>query len=78
MVAVGQAYEDIIGYVKAGVAVPVRSVGDVRAFMAAPVAPSPAARARFLEIHYRRGDAIGRIAKAITEMAPRAPLEAEA
>ena len=78
MVAVGQAYEDIIGYVEAGVAVPVRSVDDVRAFMAAPVAPSPAARARFLEIHYRRGDAIGRIAKAITELAPRAPLEAEA
>jgi len=78
MVAVGQAYEDIIGYVEAGVAVPVRTVDDVRAFMAAPVAPSAAARARFLEIHYRRGDAIGRIARAITDMAPRARWEAEA
>ena len=70
MVAVGQAYADIIGYVAAGVAVPVRSVDDVRAFMAAPLAPAPTDRARFLEVHYRRGDAIGRIATAITDMMP--------
>ncbi len=52
MVAVGQAYADIIGYVEAGVAVPVRSVDDVRAFMADPRPPAPLDRARFLDDHY--------------------------
>ena len=67
MVAVGQAYADTIGYVEAGVAVPVRTVDDVRAFMADPRPATPEDRARFIEQHYRRGDATGRIAAAITE-----------
>ena len=76
MVATGQAYADVIDYVEAGVAVPVRSVDEVRAFMAMPIAASPADRARFLEVHYRRGDAIGRIATAIIELAEHARREA--
>lgn len=67
MIAVGQAYGDIIGYVDAGVAVPVRSVDDVRAFMADPRPPSREDRDRFLDQHYRRGDATSRIAAAITD-----------
>ena len=67
MVAVGQAYGDIIGYVEAGVAVPVRTVDDVRAFMADPRRASPADRAAFVDQHYLRGDATGRIAGAIAE-----------
>ena len=65
MIAVGQAYADILGYVDARVAVPVRSVDDVRAFMRAPRPPEREDRARFLEQHYRRGDATGRIVAAI-------------
>lgn len=66
MIAVGQAYSDLLGYVPAGVAVPVRSVDDVRAFMADPRPPTTEDRARFLDEHYRRGDPTGAIAAAIT------------
>lgn len=66
MVAVGPAWSDIIGYAEAGVATPVRTVDDVRDFMQDPKPPKPEDRARFLEAHYRSGDAVGRIAAAIT------------
>jgi hypothetical protein len=69
MIAVGPAWSDIIGYVEAGVATPVRTADDVRAFMQMPRAPKPADRARFLKAHYRSGDATGRIAAAITAAA---------
>jgi hypothetical protein len=65
MIAVGQAWADIIGYVDAGVAVPVASVDDVRAFMGDPRPPSPEARERFLAAHSLGGDAVGRISDAI-------------
>jgi len=65
MVAVGQAWADVIGYVDAGVATPVRTVEDVRAFMADPKAASPDDRERFLAAHYRPGDSVGRIAEAV-------------
>jgi hypothetical protein len=78
MIAVGQAYADIIGYVKAGVAVPVRTVDEVRAFMADPRLASLADRARFLDQHYRSGDAIARIAAAIEDLVPRARADAQA
>ena len=66
MIAVGQAYADLLGYVAAGVAVPVRSVDDVRAFMADPRPPTAEDRTRFLDRHYRRGDPTSAIAAAIT------------
>jgi hypothetical protein len=78
MVAVGQAYADIIGYVDAGVAVPVRTVDDVRAFMADPRRPSPADRAAFIDRHYLRGDATGLIATAITDRITRPAAEVKA
>jgi hypothetical protein len=62
MIAVGQAHADALDYVAAGVATPVTSVEDVLAFMANPQPPDPAARQRFLDAHYRPGDAIGRLA----------------
>ena len=68
MIAVGQAYADAIGYVPDGVAVPVATVDDVRAFMADPRPPTREARARFVEEHYRGGDATQRIATAITDL----------
>jgi hypothetical protein len=78
MVAVGQAYGDIIGYVDAGVAVPVRTFDEVRAFMADPRPPSPEDRLAFLDQHYRRGDASGRIATAITDRIVRPAAEVNA
>lgn len=65
MIAVGVAYNDHIGYEVARVASPVRSVEDVRAFMADPRLPDPDDRARFLDAHFERGDATGRIASAL-------------
>jgi hypothetical protein len=71
MIAVGQAWADVIGYVDAGVAAPVRSVDDVREFMTDPRPADPAARDRFLDSHYRAGDAAARIAEAIERIAAR-------
>ncbi|MFI5254870.1 MAG: hypothetical protein ACHQ15_05380 [Candidatus Limnocylindrales bacterium] len=71
MIAVGQAWSDPLGHVEAGVAVPVRSVDEVRAFMDAPQPPSPEARSAFLEAHYRSGDAVARIATTIERVASR-------
>jgi len=71
MIAVGQAWADVIGYVPAGVAAPVRSIDDVRAFMADPRPPEPEAREAFLQAHAIEGDAVGRIVTAIREAAAR-------
>jgi hypothetical protein len=68
MIAVGQALEDLIGYVDAGVAVPVRGVEDVRAFTSDPKPAATEARARFVAAHYAEGDAVERIATAILEV----------
>ena len=62
MIAVAQAYADPLGHVAAGVAVPVRSVDDVRTFMADPRLPTDADREQFLGRHFEPGDAAGRIA----------------
>ena len=67
MIAVGAAFNDHIGYEAARVATPVRTVDDVRAFMADPGPPDPDDRARFLAAHFRPGDATGRIATAVRE-----------
>jgi hypothetical protein len=67
MIAMGQAWEDIIGYVQAGVARPVYDVADVRRFMQAPVRADPEDRDRFLDAHYMAGDAAERITTAIVD-----------
>lgn len=61
LVAVGEAYSDVLGYVAAGVAHPVQTVDDVRRALADPVPPDPAARAAFLAQHFRPGKASARI-----------------
>jgi hypothetical protein len=73
MIVVGQAQADLLGYVEAGVAAPVRSVEDVRAFMADPRPPADDARRRFIEAHFVAGDASGRIADLVRSaiVAPR-------
>jgi hypothetical protein len=67
MIAMGQAWEDIIGYVEAGVARPVYDVADVRRFMQAPIRADPEHRDRFLDAHYMAGDAAERITTAIVD-----------
>ena len=69
MVAIGQAWSDLLGYVAAGVAQPVASVDDVRAFMRDPRPASPEARAAFLREHYEPGDGAERIADAVIHLA---------
>jgi hypothetical protein len=69
MIAVGQAWADVLDFVAAGVATPVRSVDDVRAFMTDPRPATAEDRDRFLEAHYRTGDAASRIAEAIGRVA---------
>ncbi len=69
LLAVGQAYADMLGYVPAGVATPVRDVDDVRAALQAGVTLDPEARRRFLADHYELGDATGRIVAALRSVA---------
>ncbi len=69
MVAVGQAWSDLLGYAAAGVAQPVASVDDVRAFMLDPQPASPEARAAFLREHYEPGDGAERVADAVIRLA---------
>ena len=65
MIVVGQAFADLLGYVASGVAVPVRTAADVRAFMRDPKPPTPADRERFISEHYLAGDAVARIAETV-------------
>lgn len=66
MLVTGSAHADPIGYVRAGVAVPVRSAAEVRAFVTDPRAPDPAARKAFLEAHFLSGDASMRLADVVS------------
>ena len=72
LIALTDAHADILGYVEAGVARPVRHIDDVRAELAAPTAPTAAARTAFLERHFRPGPAGPRIASSIAATVPAA------
>lgn len=65
LIAMTDARADILGYVEAGVAVPVRSREDVLAALASPTRPSAEARRAFLERHFQSGKAGPRIARSI-------------
>ena len=67
LIAVGQPHADSLDYVGAGVATPVRTVDDVRAFVAEPRPTDPAARRAFLDAHYRPGDGAERLAGVLRE-----------
>jgi hypothetical protein len=60
-------HADLLDYVAAGVARPVRSVDDLRAELANLRPPEAGARKAFLDRHYRPGDATGRIVAAVRE-----------
>ena len=61
LIAVGQRDSDLLDYVGAGVARPVRTVTELAAALADPRPADPAARRAFLESHFRDGDASARI-----------------
>ena len=62
LIATTDAHADLLGYVEAGVARPVRSVEDVVAALDLPAPPDPEARAAFLTRHFLDGNAGSRIA----------------
>jgi hypothetical protein len=60
-------HADLLDYVAAGVARPVRNAADLRAELANLRPPDAGARKAFLDRHYRPGDATGRIVAAVRE-----------
>ncbi len=73
LISIDQAGGDLLGYVQAGVAQPVRDVDDVRSALADPPQADAAARAAFLERHFRDGDAAERVAGVIRSAVVAAP-----
>jgi hypothetical protein len=70
LIALVQAHADLLGYVEAGVARPVRGVADLVAALDDPRPMDPDARAVFLARHFRAGDASERIAAAVLAARP--------
>jgi hypothetical protein len=58
-------HADLLGYIAAGVARPVRDPIELLAALSDPRPPEPAARQAFLDDHFQAGDASGRIARAV-------------
>jgi hypothetical protein len=67
LIFTAQAHSDLLGYVAAGVARPVRDVADVRDALDEPRAADPASRTAFLARHFTDGDASGRIVATIAD-----------
>jgi hypothetical protein len=61
LIALTDGHTDLLGYIDAGVARPVRTTAELLAALDAPRPPDPAARQEFLDRHFRWGDASGRI-----------------
>ena len=61
------AWSDLLGYVEAGVAVPVRDGADFLAALDAPDAITPRARSAFLALHFREGRASERLRDELLE-----------
>jgi hypothetical protein len=65
LIAATQARTDLLGYVAAGVARPVRDAAELREALLDLRPPAEEARRAFLEDHFRSGDATGRIVATI-------------
>jgi hypothetical protein len=76
LIALTDAHADLLGYVDAGVARPVRTSAELVAALNATGPPDPAARQAFIDRHFRAGDATGRILDAIVESAAESPAQA--
>jgi hypothetical protein len=70
LIALVQAHADLLGYVEAGVARPVRDASELMAALDDPRPMDPDARTAFLARHFRAGDASERIATAVLAAAP--------
>ena len=68
LIAVDQAHADLLGYVEAGVARPVRDAAELREALADPRPADPAARGAFLAAHLRPGPASERIVTRIVAL----------
>ena len=71
LIAMVDAHADLLGYVEAGVARPVRDIDDILEALDAPTPPDPVARAAFLARHFRDGNAGARIARSIADRVKR-------
>ena len=67
LIALVDQHADLLGYVAAGVARPVRNPDDLRAEMRNPRPADAAAREAFLDRHFRTGDATARIVTAVQQ-----------
>ena len=61
LIALTDAHADLLGYVAAGVATPVRTAAELQAALDSLSAPDPARRQAFLDRHFLPGDASARI-----------------
>ena len=61
LIAMTDGHTDLLGYVQAGVARPVRTAAELLQALDASDAPDPAARQAFLDRHFLAGDASARI-----------------
>ncbi|MFL5670388.1 MAG: hypothetical protein ACJ77U_13455 [Chloroflexota bacterium] len=68
LIAMVDGHADMIGYVAAGVARPIRDIDELRDALARPTMPDPEARSAFLDDHFRPGVASERIAAAIRDV----------
>jgi hypothetical protein len=67
LIALVDRHADMLDYVSAGVAHPVRDADDLRAELRNLRPPAPKARQDFLDRHFRPGDATGRIVAAVQQ-----------
>jgi hypothetical protein len=63
LIAMVEGSRDLLGYVPAGVAIPIHDAAGLRAALHDPRPPDPDARRAFIEDHLRPGDASERIAQ---------------
>jgi len=61
LIALTDGHTDLLGYVEAGVAHPVRAAGELAAAMEHLAPPDPEARQAFLDRHFLAGDASARV-----------------
>jgi hypothetical protein len=67
LIAMVDASADLLGYVPAGVARPIRDVADLRRALADHTPADATARQAFVDDHFRRGNAGARIAAAMRD-----------
>jgi len=75
LIAITDAHTDLLGYIEAGVARPVRSAGELASALEALEAPDARARQTFLDRHFLPGDASARIIDVVESVIGATPAE---